>query len=96
LISIYEPVSRKLEVLKRAGNSYCLENRVKMAQVNGEKPLSAVQKLRVMISDPEKFVVCPGVYDGYTARIALAEGAECLYMVRYPLSRHHERFAIPE
>jgi 2-methylisocitrate lyase-like PEP mutase family enzyme len=52
-----------------------------MAQTNGEKPLSAVQKLRVMLSDPEKFVVCPGVYDGYTARIALAEGAECLYMV---------------
>ncbi|KAF2452162.1 carboxyvinyl-carboxyphosphonate phosphorylmutase [Karstenula rhodostoma CBS 690.94] len=51
-----------------------------MAQTNGQKPLSAVQKLRIMLSDPEKFVVCPGVYDGYTARIALAEGAECLYM----------------
>jgi 2-methylisocitrate lyase-like PEP mutase family enzyme len=35
-----------------------------------------------MLSDPAKFIVCPGVYDGYTARIALQEGADCLYMVR--------------
>jgi 2-methylisocitrate lyase-like PEP mutase family enzyme len=26
-------------------------------------------------------VVCPGVYDGFTARIALATGFDCLYMV---------------
>ncbi|KAF9739004.1 hypothetical protein PMIN06_012606 [Paraphaeosphaeria minitans] len=51
-----------------------------MAHINGDKPLSAVQKLRIMLSDPAKFIVCPGIYDGYTARIALAEGAECLYM----------------
>lgn len=54
----------------------------KMTQIDGVKPLTAVQKLRVMLSDPEKFIVCPGVYDGYTARIALQEGADCLYMVR--------------
>ncbi|KAJ4305863.1 hypothetical protein N0V90_001395 [Kalmusia sp. IMI 367209] len=51
-----------------------------MAQSNGVKPVTVVQKLRAMLADPDKFVVCPGVYDGYTARIALAEGAECLYM----------------
>lgn len=53
-----------------------------MVQVNGDRPLNAVQRLRVMLSDPAKFIVCPGVYDGYTARIALQEGADCLYMVR--------------
>ena len=52
-----------------------------MAQVNGG-PLTAVKTLRVMLSDPAKFIVCPGVYDGYTAHIALQEGADCLYMVR--------------
>lgn len=51
--------------------------------LNGAKSghVSAVQRLREMIADPEKIVVCPGVYDGYTARIALREGVDCLYMV---------------
>ncbi|PVI04716.1 carboxyvinyl-carboxyphosphonate phosphorylmutase [Periconia macrospinosa] len=44
------------------------------------KRLTAVQKLRSMLADPEKLIVCPGVYDGYLARIALQEGADCLYM----------------
>lgn len=35
-----------------------------------------------MLADPEKFIACPGVYDGFTARIALHEGVDCLYMVR--------------
>jgi 2-methylisocitrate lyase-like PEP mutase family enzyme len=48
----------------------------------GDKPVTAVQKLRNMLADPEKFIVCPGVYDGFTARIALQEGVDCLYMVR--------------
>lgn len=52
-----------------------------MAYNNVEKPVTAVQKLRAMLADPKKLIVCPGVYDGYTARIALSEGAEILYMV---------------
>lgn len=56
-----------------------------MTQQSGEKTMSAVQKLRNMLADPDKFIVCPGVYDGYTARIALQEGAECLYMVGSPV-----------
>ncbi|USP78183.1 hypothetical protein yc1106_05457 [Curvularia clavata] len=42
--------------------------------------MAAVQKLRAMLADPEKFIACPGVYDGFTARIALQEGVDCLYM----------------
>lgn len=48
---------------------------------NGTSRPTAAQKLRTMLSDPEKLIVCPGVYDGYTARIALAENVDCLYMV---------------
>lgn len=48
---------------------------------NGEKRVTAVQKLRNMLADPEKFIACPGVYDGFTAQIALREGVDCLYMV---------------
>lgn len=44
---------------------------------------TAVEKLRSMLADPEKFIVCPGVYDGFTARIALREGVDCLYMVSF-------------
>ncbi|KIX94707.1 uncharacterized protein Z520_09397 [Fonsecaea multimorphosa CBS 102226] len=53
------------------------------AQQNGEgkKPWrQAATILREMINDPEKIVVCPGVYDGYTARIALDMGFDALYM----------------
>lgn len=47
---------------------------------NAQKRLSAVQRLRQMLADPEKFIACPGVYDGFTARIALQENVDCLYM----------------
>lgn len=33
-----------------------------------------------MLEDKDKIVVCPGVFDGLTARIALNNGFECLYM----------------
>lgn len=49
---------------------------------NGSKRMTAVEKLRSMLADPEKFIACPGVYDGFTAQIALREGVDCLYMVR--------------
>lgn len=42
--------------------------------------MTAVQKLRAMLADPGQFIACPGVYDGFTARIALQEGVDCLYM----------------
>jgi 2-methylisocitrate lyase-like PEP mutase family enzyme len=48
---------------------------------NGEKTVTAVHKLRNMLAAPEKFIACPGVYDGFTAQIALREGVDCLYMV---------------
>jgi 2-methylisocitrate lyase-like PEP mutase family enzyme len=49
--------------------------------VNGASSMTAVEKLRSMLADPDKFISCPGVYDGFTARIALQEGVDCLYMV---------------
>ena len=50
---------------------------------SGNLNMTAVQKLRAMLADPDKFITCPGVYDGFTARIALQEGVECLYMVSF-------------
>ncbi|KAK8873140.1 Phosphoenolpyruvate/pyruvate domain-containing protein [Apiospora arundinis] len=37
-------------------------------------------KLRQYLADPEKIVVCPGVHDGMTARMALHVGFDALYM----------------
>lgn len=60
---------------------------------NDTNNMTAVQKLRAMLADPDKFIACPGVYDGFTARIALQEGVDCLYMV----CRHcHSRAASAE
>ena len=54
-----------------------------MAQTNGSNGtqyIPAVQKLRALLAQKDKLIVCPGVYDGFTARIALAEPIDCLYM----------------
>lgn len=37
--------------------------------------------LRRALEDPNGFIVAPGVYDGLSARLALAAGFESLYMV---------------
>ena len=45
------------------------------------QPLTGAKRLRELLKDPNKLVVCPGVYDGITARIALSVGFDALYMV---------------
>lgn len=47
--------------------------------------LSAAARLRQLLADSNQIIVCPGVYDGLTARIALQSGFEALYMVTVPL-----------
>ncbi|KAJ9235231.1 hypothetical protein DTO166G5_4780 [Paecilomyces variotii] len=43
-------------------------------------PSQAAAKLRQLLADESRIIVCPGVYDGLTARIALREGFDALYM----------------
>ncbi|ORY69991.1 Pyruvate/Phosphoenolpyruvate kinase-like domain-containing protein [Pseudomassariella vexata] len=45
-----------------------------MAQLKG------AAQLRKYLADPDKIVVCPGVHDGLTARMALNVGFDALYM----------------
>ncbi|KAK5744163.1 hypothetical protein LTR17_002193 [Elasticomyces elasticus] len=47
---------------------------------HSDAPVSGAKRLRQLLADPSKTVVAPGVYDGLTARLALAEGFDCLYM----------------
>lgn len=53
-----------------------------MASTNStsHKPTTAVARLRELLADTSKIIIAPGVYDGLTARIALAEKFSCLYM----------------
>ncbi|OQE45983.1 hypothetical protein PENCOP_c001G03492 [Penicillium coprophilum] len=41
---------------------------------------SAATSLRRSLQDPEVFITAPGVYDGVSARLALAAGFDALYM----------------
>lgn len=45
------------------------------------KPFTGAKRLRELLKDPKNLVVCPGVYDGLTARLGLAAGYDALYMV---------------
>ena len=42
---------------------------------------SPATKLKRRLEDTRDLIVCPGVYDGFSARIALSVGFEAMYMV---------------
>lgn len=46
-----------------------------------EMPASGATKLRKMIFETKELVVCPGVYDGLSARTAIETGFSAMYMV---------------
>jgi hypothetical protein len=54
--------------------------------------IPAPSRLRRMLKDTKDLIVCPGVYDGLSARIAMQVGFKGLYMVRTliftPISLH--------
>ena len=69
------------------GNSYVngngFTNGNGVHHTNGEaKPIAGAAKLRQKLQDTNDLIVCPGVYDGLSARIALNLGFEAMYMVR--------------
>ena len=43
---------------------------------------SPATKLKHRLRDTQNLIVCPGVYDGFSARIALSVGFDAMYMVR--------------
>lgn len=46
-----------------------------------DEPFSGAKKLRHLIENTDELVVCPGVYDGLSARTAMELGFKSLYMV---------------
>jgi 2-methylisocitrate lyase-like PEP mutase family enzyme len=49
-------------------------------------PPTTASKLRTLLAQQNEIVVCPGVYDGFTARLALNAGFQILYMVNHSIS----------
>jgi len=50
-------------------------------------PMTAATKLRGFLANSNKILLCPGVYDGFSTRIALSVGFDALYMVIKILSK---------
>lgn len=57
---------------------------------------SGAKKLRYILEHTNELIVCPGVYDGLSARTAIELGFKSLYMVSYlaRLIRHHQEHFI--
>ena len=87
--SITEPTSKTQQVgsvLPRSMNSK--QDTVATTTVNGEEAplvrdevLYPATRLKRQLENTKDLIVCPGVYDGFSARIALATGFDALYMV---------------
>lgn len=52
------------------------------SSIKSSSPLTGGKRLRELLKDPSNVVVCPGVFDGLSARLAVAAGFDALYMVR--------------
>lgn len=61
-----------------SGNSYLPLNHV---AASVDQPCSGATKLRKMLLETNELIVCPGVYDGLSARTAIEVGFNGLYMV---------------
>ena len=46
-----------------------------------DKPVFGATKLKHMLERTDELIVCPGVYDGLSARVAMEVGFDAMYMV---------------
>jgi hypothetical protein len=61
-------------------------SRAGSSNIKSSSPLTGGKRLRELLKDPSNVVVCPGVFDGLSARLAVAAGFDALYMVRNVVS----------
>lgn len=59
-----------------------------------QEPMSGAKKLRKMLFETKELIVCPGVYDGLSARTAIELGFDAMYMVR-PAPTSHQPYCCP-
>lgn len=48
-------------------------------------PCTGAARLRQLLTQPDTIVSAPGVFDGFSARIALAQKFDALYMVSHDM-----------
>ena len=63
---------------EQSANSYLPLNHV---AASVDRPMSGATKLKKMLLESNELIVCPGVYDGLSARTAIELGFNGLYMV---------------
>ena len=69
-------------VSSRIGNLLYRTNKGRLHQADHpQEMIPASTKLRRLLDKPNHLIVCPGVYDGFSARVALEIGFDALYMV---------------
>lgn len=57
-------------------------------------PASSATRLKRRLEDTKDLIVCPGVYDGFSARIALSVGCDAMYMVLEPRAQGFVKLTI--
>lgn len=72
-------ISTFLRIWNRTSNDKTSKH---ILRISFTMAMTGAKRLRELMSKEDHIVVAPGVYDGLSGRIALAAGAEVLYMVR--------------
>jgi hypothetical protein len=76
---------KNVEVSHQSFDSLIARMSPDKATSNGvEHVVGAATKLRRFLEQSNKILPCPGVYDGFSARIALQVGFDALYMASSP------------
>ena len=91
---VEEPAAKKVEEHAAANGTSFLPLAGSMdkaatppAPVNGhieDIPTSPATRLKRRLEETKDLIVCPGVYDGFSARIAMLVGCDAMYMVLEP------------
>lgn len=76
--STYHTKTSRVSELSQFGSTLSTSEMATNGTHHSPKPAAA--RLRELLQRPDSIVACPGVYDGISARIALREGFDCLYM----------------
>jgi hypothetical protein len=62
--------------------------------ISHDEPFTGAKKLRYLLENTDELIVCPGVYDGLSARTAIELGFKSLYMVSVVLSQINYSYVI--
>ena len=78
----YTPTDEAIDMKPAGGDAKSFSTQFKVAPtLQPTFPLPASTRLQKLLKETDKLIVCPGVYDGLSARIAHEVGFDALYMV---------------